>query len=146
MNKRGYVSWLMFITGALSIGNTSAEDKLADFQWQHRVLITQLPSKDVLAQWQAYFTYQQADLTARKLIAFVQVDNTVYQLTQGQAQFTSVHLRQDILALLDRHPDTVLLIGLDGGIKEVYPLSDFSLEQVFANVDLMPMRKAEIGR
>ncbi|WP_166425634.1 DUF4174 domain-containing protein [Paraglaciecola sp. 20A4] len=122
-----------------------AEDKLADFQWQNRVLLSQVASKAVLAKWQAYAAYQQVDLTARKLVVFVQVDKAVYRLAPQQDQLTSVHLRQDILTLLNRHADTVLLIGLDGGIKQYYPLNDFSLEQVFADVDLMPMRKAEIG-
>ena len=40
----------------------------------------------------------------------------------------------------------VALIGLDGFVKEAYTAEKLDLNQVFADIDRMPMRRAELDQ
>ncbi len=52
-------------------------------------------------------------------------------------------LSAEVLKSVEQNLDEVLLNGLDGGIKNRYPIQTFSLEQIFNEIDLMPMRRIE---
>ncbi|MGF1677669.1 MAG: DUF4174 domain-containing protein [Candidatus Methylacidiphilales bacterium] len=42
--------------------------------------------------------------------------------------------------------DSLVLIGLDGGVKARYLASRFRLEEVFREIDSMPMRRSELEK
>jgi hypothetical protein len=61
-------------------------------------------------------------------------------------RIVSPQLSNEVLETINQNRNKVLLIGLDGSIKNSYPANTFNLEQVFNDIDLMPMRHREIDR
>src|SRR5690606_36647291 len=58
----------------------------------------------------------------------------------------SPNLGPEIDRLLEGVADRLILIGLDGGVKRRYEAAEFSVSDLFADIDAMPMRRAELGR
>jgi hypothetical protein len=56
----------------------------------------------------------------------------------------SEQLSKEVSTLLCENQGMVILVGLDGGIKNRYVADTFTLEQAFNEIDLMPMRSLEI--
>lgn len=118
-------------------------DPLQQHRWSERVLVLAAPSTTDtdLKQQQAQLRLRQAALLDRDL--------SVYQLIgeQGTKDGTALppersrHLRDALnIATTDR---VLLLIGLDGSEKRRAPLTT-ALSELFALIDQMPMRQADI--
>ena len=124
----------------------SPAQDLAAHRWEHRVLLVMVSDTSSpallrqLADWQS----QARGLEERKLV--------VYQLSPGQARHgLSPHgkwsVPSSLYASYKQHESEfeVVLIGLDGGVKqrrtELLPC-----EELFAIIDGMPMRRAELRK
>jgi hypothetical protein len=120
-----------------------SQNYLTDFKWQHRLLITQVDSERKLSQLRDEIQSYSIDFGARKLLALIRIEDNTWIINVSTAQTVSPSLSSEILEIISQNPDTILLIGLDGGIKYRYSTEAFSLKQVFNQIDLMPMRRAE---
>lgn len=110
---------------------------LNQWRWQQRLLIGWVTDKDDVAQLQTYSREYASDITERKLrIMLLHKDN--WYIDQGPS-LTSAGKQW----LAQRH-DQLLLIGLDGYLKDQFPVDNFDLQRVFNRIDGMPMRKAEL--
>ena len=71
----------------------------------------------------------------------VRVKNKTWVFNISTFKTASPQLNAEVLTTTEQNHGKVLLIGLDGGIKNRYPTQTFSLEQIFNEIDLMPMRR-----
>jgi hypothetical protein len=79
----------------------------------------------------------------------VHLQNKTYIIDASAPDTSSKKLASDLLSkeaitLLCENQGMVMLVGLDGGIKSRYTADTFTLEQVFNEIDLMPIRRLEI--
>lgn len=129
---------------AIATTKVMSQDSLTDFKWQHRLLITQVDTKSELSKLRDEIQYHSSDFDARKLLMLIRIKDKTWILDASTAQTVSPQLSDQVLETINQNLDKVLLIGLDGGIKNRYLANTFSLEQVFNEIDLMPMRRWEI--
>jgi hypothetical protein len=132
------------------VNTTTATTKLMsqntfiDFKWQHRLLITQVNSESELSKLHGEIQYHSSDFYARKLLMLIHIKDKTWIIDASTARTVSPQLNNEVLETINKNLDNVVFIGLDGGIKNRYPANAFSLEQVFNEIDLMPMRRREI--
>lgn len=138
--------WIFTLHILTAIATTKfiSQNFLSDFKWQHRLLIIQVDSESKLSTLRDEIQYYSSDFDARKLLMLIRIKNKVWILDASTAQTVSPQLSEQVLETINQNLDNVLLIGLDGGIKNRYPANTFSLEQVFNEIDLMPMRRWEV--
>lgn len=127
----------------LSMASAFAQD-LKEYQWKNRLLIV-VASDAALPLFRQQLAVLQADaqgLSERKLLIF-QVLPTAYRI--GLDHNTKWNAGENLYERFARtgSPFTVLLIGLDGGVK-VWQTDLMPLEELFGRIDAMPMRKAEL--
>jgi hypothetical protein len=122
------------------------QGSLTEFKWQNRLIIIQVNSKKELSQLQDEIYYHSSDFNACKLLMLISMNDKTWILDATTAQTVSPQLNHQVLKTINQNLEKVLLIGLDGGIKNRYTAKTFSLEQVFNDIDLMPMRRLEIQR
>ena len=129
---------LAFFLSAQTLKSQSVEQTLRASRWQKRVLLLAAPTAR-----QADFQQQKALLAAAgpELAArdFLVLEAVYEQLTAADQQFLSRKLG------LQPSRFAAVLIGKDGGVKQrsSRPLRPADL---FATVDQMPMRRAEMRR
>ena len=138
--------WIFTLHILTAIATTKfiSQNFLSDFKWQHRLLIIQVDSESKLSTLRDEIQYYSSDFDARKLLMLIRIKNKVWILDASTTQTVSPQLSEQVLETINQNLDKVLLIGLDGGIKNRYLANTFSLEQVFNEIDLMPMRRWEI--
>ena len=117
---------------------------LAEFKWQHRLLIAQVDSEMELTKLRNKILHHSIDLRVRKLLLLVHFKNQTLILNATTQQTASDSINKETLKILQQNSNKALLIGLDGGIKKHYPIKKFTVELAFDDIDLMPMRQAEI--
>jgi hypothetical protein len=138
--------WIVALHVCTAIAKTKVMHltSLTEFKWQNRLLIIQVNSKKELSQLQDEIYYHSSDFNDRKLLMLISINDKTWILDATTAQTVSPQLNHQVLKIINQNLDKVLLIGLDGGIKNRYTAKTFSLEQVFNDIDLMPMRSREI--
>lgn len=111
---------------------------LNQWQWQYRVLLIKQADERALPQILQFYQQQQVEFIDRRML-LVEIQNNAVRC------FPSVC--EDIDAskfhLKDMPIETMLLIGLDGSKKAAYPAQMSSFEEVFRDIDQMPMRRAQ---
>lgn len=141
MTKQVLTSFVCLVCfGLLPISSPKAQEdtaeltSLQDLRWQNRILIGELPAEG--GYWQ-HLLNAPAQARERKLVVL---------LSQGDKWIHNpVHLPLQALPLwVKQSPGELFLIGLDGGIKARYELGNVKLSEVFADIDGMPMRRAEL--
>lgn len=104
-------------------------ESLHELRWKNRIVISDIPIQtDALPK---------SGIKERRLMVF----STQPVFTTNYAGKTGRMLEQECADLLNGNKH-VILIGLDGGIKEAYDSLDWQL--IFADIDKMPMRKSEM--
>ena len=134
--------YLLFLA-LLSTPLLLTAQKLKQHQWKHRVLLLMADSfeNESLRKQVTEFNKYPNDISERKII-FYEVTPQYYKKVDND---NVVELGQS--ALFDQYPIAknkfiILLIGLDGGIKEKY--QEFqSAQTIFDRIDTMPMRQRE---
>lgn len=113
----------------------SGVQSIKELGWQSRILVIDTNNEEqfrLIAETCHYFS---GELTDRKL--------QVYMIS-GDKYFTlpDTDIPGDINDV--RRASHTVLIGLDGGVKATFPTSKLDFERVFAAIDRMPMRRAEL--
>jgi hypothetical protein len=145
---------LLFLAIAITFSamaevNVSTQQSMHNYKWKHRLLITTVTSDTELNQLQDEVRHHNRDINARKIIVVVHLQNKTYIIDASAPDSSSKKLASDLLSkeaitLLCENQGMVMLVGLDGGIKSRYTADTFTLEQVFNEIDLMPIRRLEI--
>jgi len=131
---------------AVSQGEESASRfNLADHVWKHRVVLVFAPSPDdaEYAKFLRVWSEQPEQVADRDLVLVSVFEN-------GKGRVGDEPLGADAAAGLRQRLDVAtgrtefVLIGKDGGVKLRRPT--LPIAELFATIDAMPMRRAEIGR
>lgn len=138
-------SLVIGIVGIAALGITTGAKAydLNQHAWRDRLLIVAAPdarSTEVRRQLEAIADRSPAVLDRRLRVITLHTD---------KGQIDGTPLRSSDVAQLRRQfgitpqEQSLLLIGLDGGIKRRAPLGT-ELSELFTQIDAMPMRQAEI--
>ena len=120
--------------------------KLSDFKWEKRLLIISNPSNNSEKEVEQlqYLGPLDQDFTERKLLVLKLNDKTYSVLNSRETTIVSDPKSIKRLCLSETE-FSVLLIGLDGGIK-LRQDQIISREDLFAIIDGMPMRRSELSQ
>jgi hypothetical protein len=117
-------------------------DPLQPFHWKHRIILVSTDS-DKAGETIADLKGAQAAIEERHIIWFVFSGQSLATNNRGPLpENFRTEVVQRYFGINDDTP--VRLIGKDGGVKE--KASDLNLQGLFARIDAMPMRRAEMRR
>ena len=139
MNKKRTATVYLLFVSAVFCTSVFAEDELTDYQFKHRIIIIDMASGSNEQIIQSQLDNSARALDDRRLLVWG-INNSSVQALHGSGPF----LTQRTVKTLNNSlaGKAVYLIGLDGGIKADY--DEFNLAKIFADIDRMPMRKAEL--
>jgi len=133
-----------FLTGFSFIMTSGmmAPQPLETYRWEHRIILVAAPAdqaEDLVAELQQ----ARAEILARHILWFVIDEESI---TSNDDEVPSRAFRTAVLNRYFKDNSTiqVRLIGKDGGLKEKADTLD--LTRLFARIDAMPMRQAEMRR
>ncbi len=147
--------WAPLIAVAMTVAKPSlASDYWQALQWEHRPLVSVIGAGDDGANWAADLQANRCALVERRIHWLeIHPDGSVWRRFAGEpgSRFESTRLpssaadtvrgkaewEQDVTSRL-------LLFGLDGRRK--YAGQPASLDQIWALIDRMPMRREELRR
>lgn len=116
-------------------------NSLKDYQWQFRILLINTDKIEKLEIFKEQLVQQREELDERKMMVIIVREEN------SDIVFPTVNDTINSYELVTRlkHADA-LLIGLDGGSKVTYEITNGQLNwlQVYADIDGMPMRRAEL--
>ena len=151
-----HASWLLALT--LLSGNSPADAPAGDGEywqslaWQYRPLVMVAGADSRASDWESRLSANRCALTERRIHWLViRPDGSVWRRFAGEesADFEDTRLDESAGAQLRRRagwePDAasrLLLFGLDGQRK--YAGQPESLDTIWALIDRMPMRRAEL--
>ncbi|SHF25398.1 protein of unknown function [Arenibacter palladensis] len=137
----------LLLIGVLIMNYTYAQD-LKKHQWENRVVIIASQNEDSRTYQEQItkFNSLPKEFKERKIIVY-QVLPDRYKLTDYQIKGKDIESISSP-ALFDKFVNNkehfkVILIGLDGGIK-LEKTKVLSTTELFAAIDVMPMRRAEM--
>lgn len=128
---------------ALAVTATAQAADLAEHRWRERVILVHV-SDGQQAAWQrleADLRARSSDLRERDVVVYVvgkSGETWRDGLPLSRADAESLRRRMDLA------PDTVQLIGKDGGVKLTQPLAQAYLDRILRTIDAMPMRQWEM--
>ncbi|SDB30737.1 protein of unknown function [Flavobacteriaceae bacterium MAR_2010_188] len=136
---------LIFILFAFSMSsNTAQAQELKNHQWKNRVvlIISSETDSDLLNSQMQEFDFTSQDFRDRKLIGYQILERKSRLLDSSKNDWKeSSNLFQKFA---DKKTDfKVILIGLDGNVK-LEQNKVLTREKLFATIDAMPMRRAEM--
>ena len=133
------LSILMFL---LFITMNVFSQNFQQYRWENRLLIIVDYSDDQTKQLQqlALFKKHQEGLADRKLRVFSFSKKGLLKGTRPSSTWEVGKLPNRFQT---DQPFVLYLVGLDGGIKEIYN-QPTALQSIFELIDTMPMRRAEI--
>ncbi|MGD2024380.1 MAG: DUF4174 domain-containing protein [Desulfobacterales bacterium] len=117
---------------------------LRQFQWKNRLLFLFAPNRDhpMFVSLHNSLSAQQAEVDDRDLVIFIILESDPSSInTQSLASDSAFSLRKQYG--VNPGEFAVLLVGKDGGIK-LKRQDDIRLEEIFALIDAMPMRREEM--
>ena len=135
------IFFFLLITSSTAI---MAQD-LFGYRWENRILllITDETNNEAVDKQISEFRESAKKLEDRRLLVFlVTKDRTFMGLAFDES------INNDTLYKkykVSRNPFEMVLIGLDGGVKERYTEYQ-ALENILALIDGMPMRREELSR
>ena len=131
LKKISKLNFLLILMN-LNFSNTTHID---DFKWQKRILII----NDNQNQFHIKIKEQEKE--------FIDRDIEIINISDSKMYFSSELITKSLLKSITARfgyikNDTILLIGKDGHLKNIYPLS-VETEKIYYDIDKMPMRKFE---
>ena len=131
LKKISKLNFLLILMN-LNFSNTTHID---DFKWQKRILII----NDNQNQFHIKIKEQEKE--------FIDRDIEIINISDSKMYFSSELMIKSLLKSITVRfgyvkEDTILLIGKDGYLKYIYPLS-VETEKIYYDIDKMPMRKFE---
>ncbi len=129
----------------LITSNAGALD-LADYQWRNRLLVLVAGSPEHPSVAPVLDRIEQSTpALAERHVVVIQLFTEATSLADGRPLTTAEVATVRKALAVDRHDEELILIGKDGGIKQRAPLQT-ELEEIFARIDAMPMRREEMRR
>ena len=131
LKKISKLNFLLILMN-LNFSNTTHID---DFKWQKRILII----NDNQNQFHIKIKEQEKE--------FIDRDIEIINISDSKMYFSSELMIKSLLKSITVRfgyikEDTILLIGKDGHLKYIYPLS-VETKKIYYDIDKMPMRKFE---
>lgn len=111
-------------------------NELRSYQWKKRLLVIDLKTIEYEQRFMSEVREIIGEYQDRKLMLIFA--NSTY------SEFPHQISKRWLAQLVEAQQASFILIGLDGGIKKTYSLTTFSHQRLFAVIDSMPMRKAEM--
>jgi hypothetical protein len=143
-SNRQYFEVQIPITAAQAAADRESGDfALSDYVWKHRVLLAFAPSRaaDSFKRLRHSWDARRAEVAERDLVLVEVFENGESWIGRTRLPgSTSANLRQQFDVKVGR--TTFILIGKDGTVKRRQP--DAELTELFAVIDAMPMRRAEM--
>ena len=144
---------LLPLVAAVASASASAGGYWQALEWQQRPLVMVVGGDDRASAWEERLLASRCALAERRIHWLEVRDDGVWRRFAGgeTAEFESTRLAQDAAASvrervagLNDGASRLLLFGLDGQRK--YVGQPESLEPIWALIDRMPMRRAELER
>lgn len=129
--------------GLLTQSAYCQELNMSDYEWKNRVVLVLAEDNknEKYHQQIKALTAHKSELSNRKLL-IIEIQRDKYRVKDGKN--TWIFSRRPYVQYSNSHSDfQVLLVGLDGGIKE-RRTDIFSAEELFQKIDAMPMRLSEL--
>ena len=129
-----------------AVAQSSAKFNLDDLKWEHRVLVviasdsTQKSTAPLLNQVERY----QVDFLDRNMVLIALFKDHVSHIDGVPLDEEASSDLQEKLSV-ENYDFRIVLIGKDGGIKLDRKVST-DLNDIFAHIDTMPMRRSEMRR
>ena len=118
--------------------------ELQDFRWKNRVLVVFAPNASIpaLKNVQESVDRMSAEFEDRNLVLIELVDNDIARINgEDHHENMNKQFRDKFRVAVDSF--RIYLIGKDGGIK-LKSDGQVELDEIFALIDTMPMRKREM--
>lgn len=133
----------LFVVFLIAMSNSATDaNPLDSFRWNYRILLVAAPATEV-EERVAELKAAQAGIDERKVLWFV-IDRQ--SVTSNHKQVLEEDFQSEVLKRyfksIKAENTAVRLIGKDGGVKERAKTLD--LARLFARIDAMPMRQAEM--
>lgn len=125
-----------------TLATNGQEMTLDDFQWKNRIILLHQQDLNGEKIHEVLVEIQSEEYEERDLIAFIYHQGKMYDTNQEELNFDSAVI-QNIID--DNQEDFLYLIGKDGGVKLTQALP-VKQKDIFALIDGMPMRRAEMKR
>ncbi len=139
-----YLKILSYATMMLTIGTANCQD-LSSHQWKGRLVLVLFDSVSIATYQDQIKQFQENEngLNERKLIIY-HINPKEYKRGLLNSNWQRSKRLFNQYKKTDTHFE-IILIGLDGGIK--WRQSEFvSCKELFAVIDVMPMRRAELNK
>ena len=127
----------------------SAQKSLSELEWKKRLLLVKVDELNSLDSLIRQLDYRE--LAELKLEVYALVANQGFQLLPSGVIKRTPNYDESLALILnsrqaseERVVDSVILKGLDGGVKGFFPLDGIQLGEVRALIDTMPMRQSEL--
>ena len=133
--------YAVLLIGMASAAHASEANPLKDFRWENRVVVAQLDEAS-LTEFEAELERQMGKLKEYRLVVIAITNEEIKVYGSGEKQVSNEGLKVALVEQLTGMD--VALIGLDGGVKRRFTLSNFSWDHVYALIDSMPMRRVEL--
>nr|WP_284731265.1 DUF4174 domain-containing protein [Glaciecola sp. XM2] len=113
---------------------------LDSFKWQYRLLIIDVSMHTDRSALESLLNAHVKDIEDRKLRVILYTQDAIVEAFTNTPLLLEREVVENMLA--NKYS---ILVGLDGGIKSFYEPSanTIDINQVFADIDGMPMRKLE---
>lgn len=133
--------FLLIVVNHFSYATASENEMIAWLQWQYRIVLVDSNQAHLVDHITQITESQSEEIENRKLL-FVVLNKKQHRCFPSVCKhMTSAHWKSAFTI----QQNQVLLIGLDGSVKERYKAEEFKLEKIFADIDMMPMRRREIN-
>lgn len=133
-----FVLSLFWVVGGQA--SARAADTLQDFRWQKRLLLVHPSDEAALNQLTVLIDQHQSEITERKLQIFVTWRNRLLTFPEAEHNLKATEVLRELVG----QQAQMLLIGLDGGIKQNDEQVPINFDKIFALIDGMPMRQSEL--
>ncbi|MBT1450348.1 DUF4174 domain-containing protein [Glaciecola sp. XM2] len=130
----------VFLLVLLSAMGLVKATSLDSFKWQYRLLIIDVSMHTDRSALESLLNAHVKDIEDRKLRVILYTQDAIVEAFTNTPLLLEREVVENMLA--NKYS---ILVGLDGGIKSFYEPSanTIDINQVFADIDGMPMRKLE---
>ena len=137
---------VLILATNFAVAQSTTKFNLDDLKWKHRVLVviasdsTEKSTAPLLNQVERY----QADFLDRNMVLIALLEQNISHIDGVPLDQPSGLDLRDKLSI-ENFDFRIVLIGKDGGIKLDRNVST-DLNDIFAHIDTMPMRRSEMRR
>jgi len=116
--------------------------QLDELEWENRLLLAKASDTDELSLLNKQLDRYAAETLDRQLVVLVVRGDQLNTRNLLAPVAAPDALMKEVTRRLG--DSDIALVGLDGGTKARFEWDEFELESVFAKIDRMPMRRAEL--